>query len=75
MSELEIEIAELTKNFEIKKQKEINDEEIRKYISLKEMGVILTDYLIAKEKGSPSKWIQLDSNKDSSNQVHFIDKI
>jgi hypothetical protein len=36
------------------------------------MGVNLTDYLIAKEKGSPSKWIQLDSYKNSSNQVHFI---
>ena len=70
MSELEIEIAELTKNFEIKKPKEIH-----KYISLKEMGVNLTDYLIAKEKGFPSKWIQLDSNKNSSNQVHFIYRI
>jgi len=74
-SELELELAESNKAFEIKKLKEINDEEIRKYLSLKEMGVNLTDYLIAKEKGSPSKWIQFDSNKDSNSQVHFIDKI
>ena len=65
----------MKKNIEIKKQKEINDEEIHIYISLKEMGVNLTDYLIAKEKGFPSKWIQLDSNKNSSNQVHFIYRI
>lgn len=74
-SDLELEISEMTKNFELKKQCDYNEEELKRMAKLKELGVNLTEYLIAKEKGAPQKWIKIESNKEGNNQLHLIDKI
>ena len=71
--DMKMQQVKLENDIKLEHTKKSNEQEISYLNSLHTKNVNLTQYLVAKEQGGPTKWIKIDTETQTSPQVHLHD--